>query len=129
MGNQVLYPHMQNYAYGDRRTHTGIPVCILAGITKIFAYGDPRSHNEIVRILGATYMSMKKKQMCVAFHAYLSGVTHMRQEITVLEIKSHFSIVCRFYLFSLLFIPGFFILEYFPNNSSASGLTKLTSPR
>ncbi len=43
---------------------------------------------------------MKKKQMCVAFHAYLSGVTHTRQDFTVLEIKSHFSIVCRFYLFS-----------------------------
>ncbi len=56
MGNQVLYPHMQNYAYGDCRTHMGIPVCIRAGIAKIFAYGDPRSHNEIVRILGATYI-------------------------------------------------------------------------
>ncbi len=44
---------------------------------------------------------MKKKQMCVDFHAYLSGVTHMRQELTVWQIKSHFSIVCRFYLFSL----------------------------
>ena len=55
MGNQVLYPYMENYAYGDRRTHMGITVCIRAGIAKIFAYGDPRSHNEIVRILGATY--------------------------------------------------------------------------
>ena len=55
MGNQVLYPHMQNYTYGDRRMHIGIPVCILAGIAKIFAYGDPRLHNKIVRILGATY--------------------------------------------------------------------------
>ncbi len=43
---------------------------------------------------------MKKKQMCVDFHAYLSGVTHIRQEFTVCQIKSHFSIVCRFYLFS-----------------------------
>ena len=43
---------------------------------------------------------MKKKQMCVDFNAYLSGVTHMRQEFAVCEIKSHFSIVCRFYLFS-----------------------------
>jgi len=45
-------------------------------------------------------MSMKKKQMCVDFNAYLSGVTHMRQELTVWQIKSHFSIVCIFYLFS-----------------------------
>ncbi len=44
---------------------------------------------------------MKKKQMCVDFYAYLSGVTHLRQEFTVCQIKSHFSIVCRFYLFSL----------------------------
>ncbi len=42
----------------------------------------------------------EKKQMCVDFHAYLSDVTHMRQELTVWQIKSHFSIVCRFYLFS-----------------------------
>ncbi len=55
MGNQVLYPHMQNYAYGDPCSHMGITVCIQAGIAKIFAYGDPRLHNEIVRILGATY--------------------------------------------------------------------------
>jgi hypothetical protein len=54
MRNQVLYPHMQNYAYGDCCTHMGIPVCIQAGIAKIFTYGDPHSHNEIVRILGAT---------------------------------------------------------------------------
>ena len=47
---------------------------------------------------------MKKKQMCVDFHAYLSGVTHMRQEFTVCQIKSHFSIVCRFSLFSLVFL-------------------------
>ncbi len=46
---------------------------------------------------------MKKKQMCVDFNAYLSGVTHMRQELTVWQIKSHFSIVCIFYLFSLIF--------------------------
>ncbi len=38
--------------------------------------------------------------MCVDFHAYLSGVTHMRQEFTVCQIKSHFSIMCGFYLFS-----------------------------
>jgi hypothetical protein len=55
MGNQVLYPYMQNYAYGDCCTHMGITVCIQAGIAKIFAYGDPRLHNKIVRILGATY--------------------------------------------------------------------------
>ena len=50
---------------------------------------------------------MKKKQMCVDFNAYLSGVTHMRQELTVWQIKSHFSIVCRFYLFSLFFFKIF----------------------
>ncbi len=55
MGDQVLYPYMQNYAYEDCRTHMGITVCIRAGIAKIFAYGDPCSHKEIVRILGATY--------------------------------------------------------------------------
>ena len=55
MGNQVLYHHMQNCTYGDRRTHMGILVCIRVGINKIFAYGEPRSHNKIVRILGATY--------------------------------------------------------------------------
>ncbi len=55
MGNQVLYAYMENYAYGDRRTHMGITVCIRAGIAKIFAYGDPHSHNKIVRILEATY--------------------------------------------------------------------------
>jgi hypothetical protein len=50
MGNQVLYPHMRNFPYGDRRMHMGIPVCERAGIAKMFAYGDPRTHNEIVRI-------------------------------------------------------------------------------
>jgi hypothetical protein len=50
--------------------------------------------------------------MCVDFHAYLSGVTHMRQEFTVCQIKSHFSIVCRFYLFSL----WFYILIYLEYN-------------
>jgi hypothetical protein len=60
MGNQVLYPHMQNYTYGDCRTHMGIPVCIRAGIAKIFAYGAPRLHNKIVRIWGVTYMPRSK---------------------------------------------------------------------
>jgi len=46
------------------------------------------------------------QKMCVDFHAYLFGVTHMRQEFTVCEIKSHFSIVCRFYLFSFLGLLG-----------------------
>ncbi len=55
MGNQVLYPHMQNYAYGDHHTYMGIPVCIRVGIAKVFTYVDPRSHDKIVRILGATY--------------------------------------------------------------------------
>ncbi len=47
---------------------------------------------------------MKKKQMCVDFQSKLLGVTNMRQEFTVCQIKSHFSIVCRFSLFSLLFM-------------------------
>ncbi len=45
---------------------------------------------------------MKKKQMCVDFQSKLSGVTNMRQEFMVCQIKSHFSIVCRFSLFSHL---------------------------
>ena len=61
---------------------------------------------------------MKKKQMCVDFHAYLSGVTHMRQEFTVCQIKSHFSIVCRFYLFSLILI-----VDYLLTPSVSNGLT------
>ena len=56
MGNLVLYPHMCNFAYGDRRMHMGIPVCKRAGIAEKFAYGDPIMHNEIVRIWGLTYM-------------------------------------------------------------------------
>jgi hypothetical protein len=55
MGNLVLYPHMCNFAYGDRRMHMGIPVCKRAGIAEKFAYGDPITHNEIVRIWGLTY--------------------------------------------------------------------------
>jgi hypothetical protein len=55
MGNQLLYPRMQNYANGDRRTHMGIPVCLWAGINKIFAYGDPHLHNKNARIWGVTY--------------------------------------------------------------------------
>ena len=55
---------------------------------------------------------MKKKQMCVDFHAYLSGVTHMRQEFMVCEIKSHFSIVCKIYLFSLIFINHLLIHSF-----------------
>jgi len=35
--------------------HMGIPVCVRAGIAKIFAYGDPITHNEVVRIWGLTY--------------------------------------------------------------------------
>ena len=42
--------------------------------------------------------------MCVDFQSELSGVTNMRQEFTVCQIKSQFSIVCRFSLFSLLII-------------------------
>ncbi len=80
MGNQVLYPHMQNYAYGDRRTHMGIPVCIQAGIAKIFAYGDPRSHNEIVRILGAT-SGNRKDLKCVVCRRLWSVVCGLCQLI------------------------------------------------
>ena len=47
---------MRNFPYGDRHTHTGIPVCERAGIAKKFAYGDPHTHNEIVRIWGLTYI-------------------------------------------------------------------------
>jgi hypothetical protein len=57
MGNLVLYPHMHDFAYGDRRMHMGIPVCKRAGIAENFAYGDPITHNEIVRIRGLTYIS------------------------------------------------------------------------
>ena len=57
MENLVLYPHMCNFAYGDRRMHMGIPVCKRAGIAENFAYGDPITHNEIVRIRGLTYTS------------------------------------------------------------------------
>jgi hypothetical protein len=45
--------------------------------------------------------SFLSKKMCVDFQSKLSGVTNMRQEFTVCQIKSHFSIVCRFSLFSL----------------------------
>ena len=58
MGNLVLYPHMCNFAYGDRRMHMGIPVCKRAGIAEKFAYGDPITHNEIVRIWGLTFIPM-----------------------------------------------------------------------
>ncbi len=40
------------------------------------------------------------KKMCVDFQSKLSGVTNMRQEFMVCQIKSHFSIVCRFSLLS-----------------------------
>ncbi len=40
MGNLVLYPHMRNFAYGDRRMHMGIPVCKRARIAEKIAYGD-----------------------------------------------------------------------------------------
>ena len=36
--------------------HMGIPVCKRAGIAKKIAYGDPRTHNEVVRIRGLTYI-------------------------------------------------------------------------
>jgi hypothetical protein len=56
MGNLVLYPHMCNFAYGDRHMHMGIPVCKRAGIAEKFANGDPITHNEIVRIWGLTHI-------------------------------------------------------------------------
>ena len=78
---------------------------------------------------------MKKKQMCVAFHAYVSGVTHMRQEFTACEIKSHVSIVCRFYLFSLIllillkpFNVGL-IISLLSRNSATSSLWDFSSIR
>ena len=55
MGNQNLDPHMQNNAYGDRHTQMVSPVCLWAGIAKMFACGDPCTHNEVVRIWGLTY--------------------------------------------------------------------------
>jgi hypothetical protein len=58
--NQVLYPHMRNFAYRDRRMHMGIPVCKRAGIAKNFAYGDPITHNEVVRIRGLTFLHGQK---------------------------------------------------------------------
>ncbi len=60
---------MQNYTYRDCRMHTGILVCIQAGITKIFACRDPHWHNKIVRILGATYMLLP---ICAQF-CYANG--------------------------------------------------------
>ncbi len=67
-------PHMRTYQSLRKKScrislkiaklvHMGIPICIWAGkgctcggsSTK-FAYGYPRTHNEIVRILGATYI-------------------------------------------------------------------------
>jgi hypothetical protein len=56
MGNQVLFPHMRNFPYGDRRMHMGIPV--RAGIAKKFTYGDRwYTHDEIVHIQGLTWTS------------------------------------------------------------------------
>ncbi len=33
----------------------GLPICVLGGRPEILHMGSPRLHNEIVRILGATY--------------------------------------------------------------------------
>ena len=68
MGNLVLYPHMCNFAYGDRRMHMGIPVCKRAGIAEKFAYGDPITHNEIVRIWGLTYTQSWIYVFCARHH-------------------------------------------------------------
>ena len=57
-GNQVLYPHLRNFAYWDCRVHMGIPVCKRAGTAKKIAYGDPITHNEVVRTQGLTYTPM-----------------------------------------------------------------------
>jgi hypothetical protein len=45
---------------------------------------------------------MAKNKMCVDFQYKLSGMTNTRQEFMVWQIKSHFSIECRFSLFSLI---------------------------
>ena len=50
MGKQDFDPHMKNFAYGDRRTHMGIPICVRAGIAKNSHMESPRMHNEFVRI-------------------------------------------------------------------------------
>ena len=63
---------MRNFPYGDRRTHTGIPVCERAGIAKKFAYGDPHTHNEIVRIWGLTYILYKVNYLVYSLTAMAS---------------------------------------------------------
>ena len=57
-------PQLSHFKY-DNELYMLIPICAQLHYAKIngpkyafsgiFAYGDPRSHNEIVRILGATY--------------------------------------------------------------------------
>jgi hypothetical protein len=90
MGNQVLYAYMENYAYGDCRTHMGIAVCIRAGIAKIFAYRDPCSHNQIVRILGATYISQPRSLLrCREFET--------RAELLIMACPKR----CRVYIWDL----------------------------
>ncbi len=39
----------------DPCMHRGLPVCVRGGRPEILHMGSPRTHNEIVRILGATY--------------------------------------------------------------------------
>jgi hypothetical protein len=41
------------------------------------------------------------KKMCVDFQYKLSGVTNTRQEFTVWQIKSHFSMCVDFHYFPL----------------------------
>jgi hypothetical protein len=52
----------------------GLPVCVRGGRPEISHMGSPRLHNEIVRILGATYMLLP---ICAQFR-YANGDPHMR---------------------------------------------------
>jgi hypothetical protein len=52
--SSLVFPYAKLYIHRDCRMQMRIPVCIQAGIAKIFAYRDPPLHNEIVRIRGVT---------------------------------------------------------------------------
>ncbi len=62
--------------------HTRISICIRAGTAKIFAFGDPRLHNEIVRILGATYMSFSHLSNNQAYSNALSPCPDNHHHLT-----------------------------------------------
>ncbi len=59
---------------------------------------------------------MKKKQMCVDFQSKLSGVTNMRQEFTVCQIKATFQLCVDFHYFP--------IEKTFPNPGEAINFQK-----